>query len=163
MDLSPAQAWPSWPRGHSKSVGAHLGTAASVSEPQDRWCQVGLRPWVGQGSRDEQSLIYAAALDRGLWCWVGRGGPPSAQLTSTGCRSAIGRKEVGWVRQMCDSERVVWSSQGTGFVLWPPGQLQSVQHVCREDSLLNTFHLKPTLKQQSLCLVSIMLNIISLQ
>ena len=44
-------------------------------------------------------------------------------------------------------------------LLAPWSAAESVQHVCREGSLLNTFHLKPALKQQSLCLVSVMLNI----
>lgn len=60
--------------------------------------------------------------------------------------SSIGREEeeVGWVRQMGVWERVVWSSQGTGFVLWPQwSAVGSVQHVCRESSLLNTFNLNP--------------------
>lgn len=50
-----------WPVGCSVSVGTHLGSAASASEPEDRWCRSGLRSWAEQVSRNEQTLIYAAA------------------------------------------------------------------------------------------------------
>lgn len=130
--------WPVWPGGCSRSVGTHLGSAASTSEHEDRWCQAGLRPRAGQGSRDEQPLIYAAAPDRGLGCWelLLRSWP----LLVAG--SAIGKEEVGWVRQMG-----VWEKGGLvipGDRLCPPAPWSasgSVQHVCRESSLLNTFHL----------------------
>lgn len=124
----PLQVWPIWPGGCSRSVGTHLGSAASTSEHEDRWCQAGLRPQTGRGSRDEQPLIYAAAPDRELGCWelLLRSWP----LLVAG--SAIGKEEVGWVGQMGIWERVVWLSQGTGSVLRPPGQLQGLCSMCAE-------------------------------
>lgn len=56
MDQSPVS-------GPGRSVGTHLGSGAPASEPPDRWCRPGLGPRAGQGSRDEQPLIYAVAPD----------------------------------------------------------------------------------------------------
>lgn len=96
--------WPPWPVGCPASVGTHLGSAASASEAQDRWCQTGLRSPAKQASRNEQTLIYAAAAGVlvGSWPLLGR-------------RSAIG---VGAVVVMTNG----WacSSLGTGLAFAPP-------------------------------------------
>lgn len=70
------------------------------------------------------------------------GGAPSAQLTPAGCRviHREGGEEVGTTNGCLRKGGLVipWD-----FILW--SAVGSVQHVCRESSLLNTFHLKPPL------------------
>lgn len=66
-------------------MGTHLGSAAPASEPGDRWCQAGLRPRAGQGSRDETAADLRCGSGPRAW-GAGGGGAPSAQLTPAGCR-----------------------------------------------------------------------------
>lgn len=86
-----SQIWPAWPGGCTRSVGTHLGSSVSASEAWDRWCQPGLGPRAGQGSRDEQSLIYAAAPDRGPECR----GLPLRSWPWLAAGSSIGRDREG--------------------------------------------------------------------
>lgn len=88
-----AQVWSIWPEGCSGSVGPHLGSPAPASEAWDRWCQPGLGPRAGQGSRDDQPLIYAAAPDRGLVRGLLLRSWP---LLVAG--SSIQREEWGWAK-----------------------------------------------------------------
>lgn len=133
-----SQVWPIWPGGCSRSVGTHLGSTAPASEAWDRWCQAGLGPRAGQGSRDEQPLIYVAAPDR----WLGCGGLLLRSWPMLVAGSSIEREEWGWgtangclrmgglgIPGDCLHPLAPWSAAG------------SVQNVCRERSLLNTFNL----------------------
>lgn len=126
-----AQVWSIWSAPGSRSVGTHLGSAASASEPRDGWCQAGLGPRVGQSSRDRQPPWFTLRLRTR--------GAPSA--TADPSRLGVIHTGGGGGHQMGVWERLVWSSQGTSCLHWPPGQLQGLCSMCAgERSLLNVFN-----------------------
>lgn len=139
-----SQIWPAWPGGCTRSVGTHLGSSVSASEAWDRWCQPGLGPRAGQGSRDEQSLIYAAAPDRGPECR----GLPLRSWPWLAAGSSIGRDREGGggvgTTNGCLRKGGLSVSRDWRLLLAPWAAAGSVQHVWRKSRLLNTFHLNPS-------------------
>lgn len=113
--------------------------------------------WAETSDRTGFPRWAAADLRCGSGPRAGVLGAPSAQLTSAGCRVSHWKGGGGVSRtngHLRKGGLVI-----PGDRLCPPAPWSaagSVQHVCRESSLLNTFHL--TQQQQSSCLPSLTLN-----
>lgn len=101
--------------------------------------------------------------------WLLTEGSPAAQLTSAGCRVssprqggvAVGPGGGGGLGQMCVWERGLVHPGGLGAPTYPPSwsAAGSLQHVCGDGGLWNTLSLRASLKQQSLALLSLTMNL----